>query len=210
MEEIRKDNINFYLNQLSKEIKKMFKGMSVDLIIVGGASILINYDFRDFTYDIDIIKQKTLDIKSIITKISEKNGLRYDWLNDKFMYSKTYSDNLYKVREFYRGFNGVLNVYTVKDIYLLVMKMISYREDTNDYDDVINLINVLKSNTTIKDVYNACVELYGSYEILNTEAVNVVLSLLAKVGYDLCPVCGSYLLELSAGNRCLNCDYVEE
>lgn len=53
---IRDDILN-YLKDLAKEIKKEFgKNEKFELIVVGGASILLNYSFRDGTYDIDALK----------------------------------------------------------------------------------------------------------------------------------------------------------
>lgn len=44
-----------YLKELAKEYKKRNKNVPAELILVGGASVLINYGFREMTTDIDAI-----------------------------------------------------------------------------------------------------------------------------------------------------------
>ncbi len=51
-----KDNLDQYLKELAKEFRKLNgKGMPADIILIGGASVVINYGFRDMTYDMDAI-----------------------------------------------------------------------------------------------------------------------------------------------------------
>ena len=51
-----KDNLNQYLNELSKAYKKLGgKNMPAEIILIGGAAIIENYGFRDMTTDIDAV-----------------------------------------------------------------------------------------------------------------------------------------------------------
>ena len=44
-----KDNLDTFLKELAKEYRKINgKTMPAEIILIGGASILINYGFRDF------------------------------------------------------------------------------------------------------------------------------------------------------------------
>ena len=45
-----KDNLNTYLSELAKEYKKRSGGMVAEIVLIGGASVLVNYGFRDMTY----------------------------------------------------------------------------------------------------------------------------------------------------------------
>ena len=46
--EFTKDNIDTYLKELAKEYRKLVgKNMRAELILIGGASVLVNYGFRD-------------------------------------------------------------------------------------------------------------------------------------------------------------------
>ena len=52
--EFTKDNIDIYLKEVAKEYRKLGgKAMPADIILIGGASILINYGFRGATTDVD-------------------------------------------------------------------------------------------------------------------------------------------------------------
>ncbi|MGN0340876.1 MAG: hypothetical protein ACI4D0_10330 [Lachnospira sp.] len=47
-----KENLDSYLKELAKEFrKKNGTRMPAEIILIGGASILINYGFREMTYD---------------------------------------------------------------------------------------------------------------------------------------------------------------
>ena len=47
--EFTKDNIDLYLKELSKEYRKQVgKAMPAELILIGGAAVLINYAMRKF------------------------------------------------------------------------------------------------------------------------------------------------------------------
>lgn len=50
---IDKVKLDNYFNELAKIYKRKSHGYVFEFILVGGASILINYDFRDVTNDID-------------------------------------------------------------------------------------------------------------------------------------------------------------
>ena len=48
--EFTKENIDLYLNAVAKEYRKRVgKSMPAELILIGGASVLINYGFRNAT-----------------------------------------------------------------------------------------------------------------------------------------------------------------
>lgn len=54
--EFTKENIDTYLKEIAKEYRKQIgKKMPAELILIGGASVLINYGFRDMTTDIDAL-----------------------------------------------------------------------------------------------------------------------------------------------------------
>ena len=51
------ENLDYYLNELAKDYVKLTKRnkVPIEIIVVGGASVLINYGFRDSTNDVDAI-----------------------------------------------------------------------------------------------------------------------------------------------------------
>ncbi len=53
-----RDNLDGYLRELGKEFRKLNGSrMPAEIVLIGGAAILINYGFREMTYDIDAIIQ---------------------------------------------------------------------------------------------------------------------------------------------------------
>ena len=77
-----KENIDMYLKELGKEYRKLNgKNTPAEIILIGGASILINYDFRDMTYDIDGLLQASSAIKDAINNVGNKYDLPRKWLN---------------------------------------------------------------------------------------------------------------------------------
>ena len=62
--EFTKDNIDTYLKELAKEYRKLVgKNMPAEIILIGGASVLVNYGFRDMTTDIDALIQAASSMK---------------------------------------------------------------------------------------------------------------------------------------------------
>ena len=54
--EFTKDNIDLYLREVAKEYRKQAgKKMPAELVLIGGASVLVNYGFRNMTTDIDAL-----------------------------------------------------------------------------------------------------------------------------------------------------------
>ena len=66
-----KENLDSYLKELAKEFrKKNGTRMPAEIILIGGASILINYGFREMTYDMDaIIKSSGAMRETMIDKL---------------------------------------------------------------------------------------------------------------------------------------------
>ena len=62
-----KENVDFYLKELGKEYRKLNgKGTPAELILIGGASVLVNYGFREMTTDIDVLMHAASTMKSFI------------------------------------------------------------------------------------------------------------------------------------------------
>ena len=54
--EFTRQNIDSFLKELAKEYRKQVgKAIPAELILIGGASVLVNYGFRDMTTDIDAL-----------------------------------------------------------------------------------------------------------------------------------------------------------
>jgi len=69
---ITKENLNTYLKELAKQFRKLNgKAMPAEITLIGGASILINYGFRDSTYDVDALIHASSAMKDTINYVTD-------------------------------------------------------------------------------------------------------------------------------------------
>lgn len=139
--EFNRSNIDHYLYLVAKEYKKANRANpDAEIIIVGGASMIMNYNFRDTTTDIDSIIRAASSMKEVINQIGAENDLGDGWLNDDFKNTSSYSHRLIECSHFYKKFCNCLSVRTVSDEYLLAMKVRSARKYKNDFADIVGII----------------------------------------------------------------------
>lgn len=94
---INKDNAYEILKAFAKEYRKQNGETPAEIIIVGGGSIMLNYGFRDYTQDFDImISTVSAEVKGIILRIAEQYNLPNDWMNTDFKKTVSYSEKLLK------------------------------------------------------------------------------------------------------------------
>lgn len=71
-----KEVLDSCLKELAKEFrKKNGNRVPAEMILVGGASILINYGFREMTYDIDAVIRSSGAMKDAINIVGDRLGL---------------------------------------------------------------------------------------------------------------------------------------
>jgi len=107
--------------------------------LVGGAVMCLVFNARESTKDIDAIFEPTSIIREIIKDIAVEKCLPLNWMNDAakgYIQSGFQRQNIMELSH--------LRVWCPDPTYMLAMKCISARWDTNDRDDVIFLINHLK------------------------------------------------------------------
>ena len=165
---LKKENLNYYLNELSKEYKKLVgrKG-SAEIILIGGAAVIENYDFRDMTTDIDAILNASSAMKDAINRIRDRFELPNGWMNDDFKNTDSYSSKLIQYSSFYKTFNQVLNVRIVTGEYLIAMKLRSFRKYKNDLSDIIGILNEHEKRgnpISFEMIERAVRDLYGSWD----------------------------------------------
>ncbi len=138
---IRKENAYEILKAFAKEYRRRNANAPAEIIIVGGGSILLNYGFRDFTQDLDVMIHSISGFKDIVYKIADDYHLPNDWMNTDFMKTSSFSEKLRQVSTPYCSFNhGSLEIRTVRDEYLIAMKMMSARGYRNDRSDIIGIL----------------------------------------------------------------------
>lgn len=168
--EFTKERIDFYLKELSKAFRKENGSKArAEIILIGGASVVINYNFRDFTYDNDAEIRATSSMKQAINSITDKYSLPNDWLNSDFTKTNSYSPKLREVSQHYKTFSNIIDIRTVSAEYLISMKLMSGRTYKNDFSDIIGIISESRRNQTpisLKEVNNAFKDLYGSCDLM--------------------------------------------
>ena len=169
-----KDNIETYLKELAKEYRKLGgRKLPAEIVLIGGASILINYGFRDMTTDIDAVIQSASTMKEAINHVGDKFDLPRGWLNEDFRKTTSYTTRLVQYSEYYKTFYGVLTVRTIAGKYLIAMKLQSGRVYKNDLSDILGILAAHQkagSPITIEMIDGAVNELYGSWGGVSEEA----------------------------------------
>ncbi|MCQ2464834.1 MAG: DUF6036 family nucleotidyltransferase [Oscillospiraceae bacterium] len=163
-----RENLEQYLKELSKEFRKLNgKGMPADIILIGGASVVINYGFRDMTYDMDAVINAASSMKDAISIVGDKYGLPDGWLNTDFMKTTSYTPKIVQYSKYYRTYSNVVTFRTVTGEYLLAMKLMAGRQYKYDLSDVIGILweHEKKQNPiSLQQIKSAAENLYGSYE----------------------------------------------
>ncbi len=169
---VSKENADQILKEFAKELRKTTGKADVDIIIVGGGSILLNYNFRNITDDFDIIKpHKLLDITPAKNKIKDKYDLSYDWINDDFLKTDSYTPKFLEYCIHYKTYSNYIHFFTIKDEYLIAMKLKSSRNYKRDISDIIGILNE-NSQITYEKIAAAYCNLYGEMDEKTTAILN--------------------------------------
>ena len=163
-----KENLDGYLRELAKEFrKKNGNKMSAEIILIGGASILINYGFREMTYDMDAIIKSSGTMKEAINTVGDRLELPVGWLNTDFANTKSYTPRLVEYSKYYKTFANILQVRTVSAEYLVAMKLMAGRQYKNDLSDIVGILieqEERKKPLSFEVIQKAIVDLYDSYD----------------------------------------------
>lgn len=168
---IFKENADIYLNALAIYIQELYGNIKVKMYIAGGSAIVLRHNFRNSTEDIDayIESLNNIDISYAIQQVAMEYGITEDWINSDFTQSPSASPNLLFHANFYKTYgNGILDVYTINDIDLICMKLVSFRD--KDIPDIMNLINENRDMLTEQILIDRITFLYGSLDMIGYNA----------------------------------------
>ena len=153
-----KDNILIILKELAKRMRKTFRDVDINIYVVGGASLTLLCDFRESTFDIDVAKNCNMDFRDIALTMEEEFDLNHNWINNDYMYSKSFSPKLVNYIERTYTFSNYIHYHFVKPACIAAMKCLALRFTTNDLSDIVNVVlyeDTLDSIVEIfKDLYN--------------------------------------------------------
>lgn len=144
--------------------------MPAELVLIGGASILINYGFRNMTTDIDALIEAASAIKDAINRVGDRYELPNGWLNADFKYTDSYSAKLSRFSVYYATYSNVMTIRTIAAEYLIAMKLRSGRQYKSDLSDVLGVLAEHErrgDRITMDQIRKAVVDLYGAWEMLS-------------------------------------------
>lgn len=183
-----KENLDACLSKLAKEFRKINgTKMPAEIILIGGASVLVNYGFREMTYDIDAIIHASSSMKDAINKVGDEMGLPVGWINSDFTKTKSYSPKLTRYSEYYKKFGYILEVRTVSEEYLVAMKLMSGRYYKNDISDIVGILLEQQNKgkpLTLDMIKSAVCNLYGSWDSLPIESIKLIENIIREDNYD--------------------------
>jgi hypothetical protein len=177
-----KDNIEYYLKELAKEFKKRGRGTHAEMILVGGASVLINYGLRMASYGIDAEYDAYSVMKESINAVGDRLGLPSGWVNDEFKNTVSYTPKIIQFSTYYKTFSNVLEIRTIKSEYLVAMKLVSGRQYKKDLSDIAGILyeqQMSGDSLTYERIDKAVCDLYGGWQNISDYAKEVLDRILA-------------------------------
>ena len=183
-----KGNIDTYLKALAKEYRKLGgRKLPAEIVLIGGASVLISYGFREMTTDIDALIQSASTMKEAIDYVGDMYGLPRGWLNEDFKRTASYTPKLIQHSEYYKTFYGVLTIRSVSGEYLIAMKLRAGRQYKNDLSDILGILAAherRKRPLTMNMIDDAVTDLYGSWEEIPDDAQEFIKNAMKDGDYD--------------------------
>jgi hypothetical protein len=160
MTDLSKKQILQYLEELSAAMEK--QNLKGEILLFGGAAMVLAFNARSATKDVDAIFRPKKEIYAISNEIAGKHHLAEGWLNDSvkgFITSDSFKQNLF-IR-----YNN-LSVYIPEPQYLLAMKCMSMRigVESSDVDDIKTLLEHLKIKKA-EDVFQLIEKYYPQNKI---------------------------------------------
>ena len=183
-----KEQIDNYLKEVAKQYRKLSgKSMPAEITLIGGASILVNYGFRDSTYDIDALIHAASSMKDAINYVTDTMKLPNDWLNDDFKNTTSYTPKLVNYSVYYRTFSNVVTIRTIAGEYLVAMKLKAFRKYKHDISDIVGIMREherMGKPLTFEQIDTAVKNLYDGWENMPENAYALIESILSESDMD--------------------------
>ena len=185
---ITKENLDQFLRELAKEYRKINgKHTLAEVILVGGAAVLVNYGFREMTYDVDVVMHAASSMKEAIRHVSDKYGLPEEWLNTGFTRTDSFSSKVIQHSTYYKTFSNIVQFRTVSGIYLIAMKLMAGRQYKYDLSDVVGILCEHKKRGTpigFEEIKEAVEEMYGAYDNLPVRSREFIENVFREEDYE--------------------------
>jgi hypothetical protein len=135
-------------------------GIKAEVGVVGGAAMMLAFNARESTRDVDAVFDPPGKVRAAAERVAVVQHLPRDWLNDA---AKGYMPADTQPRTIRLDLPN-LSVWTPPPQYLLAMKAIAARFDSNDAVDLRTLISHLKLNR-VEDVLEVVEKYYPRNQI---------------------------------------------
>lgn len=186
--EFTKENIDIYLKELAKDYRKAVgKNMPAEIILIGGASVLINYGFRNMTTDIDAMIHAASAMRDSIYRVGDRYDLPSGWLNEDFKHTVSFSPRLVQFSKYYKTYANVLTIRTIDAEYLVAMKLRSGRQYKSDLSDILGILAEHEKNgtpLTFECLQKAVLDLYGSWNVLPETSRSFIDNVMKKGHFE--------------------------
>lgn len=179
-----KENLDDCLKELAKEFRRQNgTKISAEIILIGGASILINYGFREMTYDMDAVIMSSGAMQDAINIVGDRLKLPRGWINTDFIHMSSYTPRLIEYSKYYKTFSNILQIRTVSAEHLVAMKLMAGRQYKNDLSDIVGILIEQEESGdpfSLGRIQKAVVDLYDSYERLPENSREFIESIYRK------------------------------
>ena len=187
--DITKEDLEKYFLELAKAYKRAAKknALKLEIVLIGGAAILLNYRFRISTTDVDGLFLMPDVFKDAIKIVAEKFNLNPQWLNTDFVKSSSYSDQLRINSVFYQDYLNVISVRTIRAEYLVAMKLVAGRMHKNDISDIIGILHESRKNNeplSVDRIKEAVLTLYGTLDKVSTTTWKLFNQIIENGDYE--------------------------
>lgn len=142
----------------------------VEIAVYGGSALVLQFDFRDASEDIDYIPMREDDglLKKCATEVAQRHGLPSNWFSDA-MQMNPLSDRGDRQVQFYGDFPHEapgLRVFVASAEYIFAMKVLAMRSSAvaRDVEDVWNLWDHLGVQNA-EQALEICQAYYPGYNI---------------------------------------------
>ena len=98
--------------------------MPAEIILIGGASVVIKYGFREMPYDMASILNVASLMKDAMNTALDTTG----WVNDDFLRTEAYTPRIVPFTRYYKTNYNVVTFRTATGEYLIALKLRSRRE----------------------------------------------------------------------------------
>lgn len=167
---LSKESIDVYLDKLADKILEKFgPEASIEIVVVGGAAIAINYTFRESTMDIDTFSRASAYLDDLVADVAKECSLPTDWMNHNVMVTGSFTPAIAQYAKHYKTFKGVLKVFTADALTLICMKSVCCRPDSHDILDIKNILDV-ETDITFSQIVERFVMFYGGWDKMSMDA----------------------------------------